>query len=409
MKYIAKISTVLILLVVLLVGVSAFLINKPQPEKIDTVFINEVYNGILKGEYINGKYDYTYIDFAGKVLYESKQTADMSYAERMNNALKNGYAVKEVDSNRLIFYVSNTDYFLSYRKSLNIALICIGVVFLFAVIGYCVYLYLRIIHPFDKLNSFAKNVAGGDLESTLDMSRHNNFGAFEEAFDIMRYNLAKEKKNAQKAEESKKQLMAEIGHDIKTPLMSIRAISEFNLLKNSDSDYKLILDKTNKIDRLISEIYQTALEEMGELSVCATEHNVEEIYKIIKNTDYNGYTNFKNKICDQKVIFDSFRLTQVVENILINSYKYANTEIDISAVEKEEFIDIEFKDYGSGVTESELSHIMDKFYRGEKVLESNGQGLGLYISRKLMNKMDGDLQVCNEGGFKVTIRLKKSE
>lgn len=408
MKYIARISILLVLIMSVLLGLSLVFINNEQPESIDTVFINEVYNGIMQGEFIKGKYDYTYINSQGKVLYSSVQAKQLSYAGWLNQALKNGYAVKEVGDNRIIFYTTSNDYKLQYKRNLTTIIVVCYAIILLVMVVYCIYLYYRIIHPFDRLNNFAKQVAKGDLETPLAISRFNNFGAFEEAFDIMRFNIVSEQKRAEQIEMSKKQLLAEIGHDIKTPLMSIRAISEYNLLKNDDKGYRIILDKTNKIDRLISEIYQTTLEEMGELNVLVGSHNIDEVYAIISNSDYNGYVNMKNKLKGTNVLFDGFRLAQVVENIIVNSYKYANTEIDVECFDRGDKIDIEFKDYGTGVSEEELSHIMDKFYRGEKVRESNGQGLGLYISRKLMNKMQGDLSVSNDDGLKVVISLMKT-
>lgn len=398
--------SLLIMITIIAVGVS-LTFNK-EPENIDTVFINEVYSGALRGEFIEGKYDYIFIDKEGNIIYSTfSDTKDMSYEARLNDAIKNGYVVKEVGDSRLIFLVSNEDNFNKINSYYVISLITVSFLIAVFLVVYNVYFYIKYIRPFEKLESFALEVSGGNFDKELLFNKNNNFGAFEEAFDIMRSNLKKEKERADSLEESKKTLMAEIGHDIKTPLMSIRAISELGAIKSDDERYKIIIDKTNKIESLINDIYNATLEEIGQLDIKNRVHSIEDIYSLIKDVDYNGYISIKNYEENIDVIYDSFRMTQIFENIIINSYKYADTEIDVITEKDKEYIYISFKDYGKGIEEKEKRYIMDKFYRGEKVSETNGQGLGLYISRKLIMRMGGDMSVENDNGFKVTVKIKR--
>lgn len=406
-KMILSLSVSLLIMITLIsVGV-ALTLNK-KPEIIDTVFINEVYKGALRGEFIEGKYDYIYIDKEGNIIYSTlSDEKEMSYDARLNDALKNGYAVKEVGDNRLIFLISNEDNYNIINSYYIISLITVSFLLAAFLIIYNIYFYIKYIRPFEKLESFALDVSGGNFDKELLFNKNNNFGAFEEAFDIMRSNLKKEKERADSLEESKKTLMAEIGHDIKTPLMSIRAISELGAIKSDDERYKIIIDKTNKIESLINDIYNATLEEIGQLDIISRIHSVEDIYSLIKDVDYNGYISIKNYEKDIELVYDSFRMTQIFENIIINSYKYADTEIDVVTTKDDGYVYVSFKDYGKGIEEKEKRYIMDKFYRGEKVSETNGQGLGLYISRKLIMRMGGDMFVENDNGFKVTVKIKR--
>lgn len=399
------------LLILLMVIISAVLaIQSEKIEGVDTVFINEVYNAALRGEYIEGKYDYVYIDGDGNIIYSTlSDERDMSYDSRMNEALKKGYAVKESGDKRIIFYVSNEEYLTKINGYYVVSLATISLLLVAFLIVYNVIFYIRNIRPFKKLEKFALNVSEGNFNKELLFNKNNNFGAFEEAFDIMRSNLKRERERADIAEESKKNLMAEIGHDIKTPLMSIRAISEIGLIKSGDERYRIIIDKTNNIESLVNDIYNATLEEIGELDIKVKRHSASDIYDIIKEVDHNGYVSVKNHESDKYVLYDSFRLTQIFENIIINSYKYADTEIDVITKSDEEYVYIIFKDYGKGIEEKEKRYIMEKFYRGEKVSETNGQGLGLYISRKLIMRMGGDIYVENDNGFKVTVKIKRCE
>ena len=399
------------LLILLMVIISAVLaIQSEKIEGVDTVFINEVYNAALRGEYVEGKYDYVYIDGDGNIIYSTlSDERDMSYDSRMNEALKKGYAVKESGDKRIIFYVSNEEYLTKINGYYIVSLATISLLLEAFLIVYNVIFYIRNIRPFKKLEKFALNVSEGNFNKELLFNKNNNFGAFEEAFDIMRSNLKRERERADIAEESKKNLMAEIGHDIKTPLMSIRAISEMGLIKSGDERYRIIIEKTNNIESLVNDIYNATLEEIGELDIKVKRHSASDIYDIIKEVDHNGYVSVKNHESDKYVLYDSFRLTQIFENIIINSYKYADTEIDVITKSDEEYVYIIFKDYGKGIEEKEKRYIMEKFYRGEKVSETNGQGLGLYILRKLIMRMGGDIYVENDNGFKVTVKIKRCE
>jgi len=107
---------------------------------------------------------------------------------------------------------------------------------------------------------------------------------------------------------------------------------------------------------------------------------------------------------------DRSRLSQVVANIISNSYKYAGTPIDVRFAFAGDFLTVTFADQGGGVPEEELEQITQKYYRGrENAAGKEGSGLGLYISRILMEKMQGELSCsCPEGGFAVTLSLPLS-
>ena len=99
-------------------------------------------------------------------------------------------------------------------------------------------------------------------------------------------------------------------------------------------------------------------------------------------------------------------MRQVFDNIISNSYKYAGTDIDVSAYFSGPFLAVEVRDTGPGVAPGDLPLVFGKFYRGGNAAGKSGSGLGLYISKHLMNKMGGDIR-CeqNRDGFTVKILL----
>ena len=97
---------------------------------------------------------------------------------------------------------------------------------------------------------------------------------------------------------------------------------------------------------------------------------------------------------------------QVFDNIIFNSYKYADTEIEVSAEIEENHLVIRIADFGGGVPKDELPLIMQKFKRGGNSTGKSGSGLGLYISAQLIEKMGGNLACYNtEKGFCTELRI----
>ena len=108
---------------------------------------------------------------------------------------------------------------------------------------------------------------------------------------------------------------------------------------------------------------------------------------------------------------DRKRMTQVIGNILSNAYKYANTSINVDFRLSEGFLEMCIQDHGPGVPAEELELITNKFYRGKAWAESStdGNGLGLYIAKMLMKKMDGDLVAESSGdGLAITLVIPLS-
>ncbi len=111
------------------------------------------------------------------------------------------------------------------------------------------------------------------------------------------------------------------------------------------------------------------------------------------------------------MITDSRRMSQIVANILSNSYKYAGTAIEVKYQINGGYLQMDIRDFGPGVPMEELPLVTNKFYRGkaEKIILQEGSGLGLYISQSLMEEMKGELICMNEQpGFLVRLLIPLS-
>jgi signal transduction histidine kinase len=296
------------------------------------------------------------------------------------------------------------DNFLQIFMCLIILLFVITVIFI------CLYFENRIMTPFRRLQKFAHLIAAGNLDMPLEMDKSNIFGAFTESFDLMREELRIARENENKANKSKKELVASLVHDITTPVASVKSALDILRLKISEESDIKTLDSANKkleqIDTLMTDIFHSTLKELQELKVTVCEIQSSEIRGFIEQADYEKRVK-QFMIPDCILLADSLRLQQVFDNIIKNSYKYADTDISINTFFEEEYLYIEIKDFGSGVPEKELPLLTGKYYRGENTDKTDGYGLGLYLSKYFMEQMAGGLYPENhENGFMVIVMLR---
>ena len=311
---------------------------------------------------------------------------------------------------KIIFYNDSVDLINHNQIRVFAVVAVVLTVFTVIIISYLLYLQRVILHPFKKLELFAKSVAAGNLDLPLEMDKQQIFGAFTESFDLMREELHKARENERIANQSKKELVAQLSHDIKTPIASIKAVSELMyVLADSEKEktqLTTINAKAEQINGLITEMFHATLEELKALTVDVKEVTSSNLVEILKRVDYQGLLQ-PFTIPAGLIMVDLLRIEQVFDNIIANAYKYAKTEIAINSYFQTDFLVIEILDFGKGVAAVELPLLMQKFYRAKDVTEEKGYGLGLYTASYLVTEMGGMLEVDNhEGGFVVRVLLR---
>ncbi len=351
--------------------------------------------------------DFVAIDSYGAVVYRTRSglsegiNAAVSHSDTILDIKLNGKAVGKI----IIF---NNSVNLRSDRNKTAAVFGIFLICQCAVcIVYSIYLNRRIIKPFNKLKGFAERIAEGNLDIPLEMDRGNLFGAFTESFDIMRSELKKARIAEARANASKKELVAKLSHDIRTPTASIKAVSELGAATASDEkarrNYTQIILKADQINALVSNLFSATLEELQHLTVSPADMPSTELYGMLKSADYFQRSEI-SEIPERLLYADKLRLQQVFDNIFINSYKYANTKINVKIYSENNFLVVELEDYGGGVNAEELPTLKEKFKRGKNSEKIEGAGLGLYISDAFMREMGGDLKIENgENGLKITV------
>jgi len=274
------------------------------------------------------------------------------------------------------------------------------------------YFYIR---PFNKLSDFAASVSKGNLNVPLNMDRHNYFGAFTESFDRMREELKLSSEREAAANRSKQELVAEISHDIKTPVATIKATCEVMEIKYKEDDIQekvsVIKSKATSVEHLIDNMFRATLDDLDELKVTPREESSLIIEDMLAGLRFYGTVEQKGSVPECLILVDKLRLEQVIDNIAGNSFKYAGTTLEVEYKSDPDNIHVILSDRGPGVPEKELAMLTTKFYRGSEAAGSgkDGSGLGLYLASRFMEKMCGGLELRNRegGGFTAEIVIKK--
>lgn len=290
-----------------------------------------------------------------------------------------------------------------------IGCICAG--FVLIIFGY---LYFAVLRPFDRLKAFAVNISRGDFDVPLDYDRTNYFGEFTWAFDSMRREITKARACEREAVENNKTVIATLSHDIKTPIASIRAYSE-GLGANMDTSpekrqryVSVIMRKCDEVSKLTDDLFLHTLSNLDMLKTAPEQFELCGFMSEIL-ADISAERNdilFQNSGLSVLVNADKNRLSQITENLINNSRKYAKTDIEISITRENDYVLLIFRDSGGGIPDGDMPFIFDKFYRGKNCGNEQGSGLGLYIVKYLAEKMDAEISLCNrEGGLEAIIKF----
>ena len=358
--------------------------------------------------------DYTLIDNDGNVVF---MTAD-GLSETVMEAVSNSDSVLDVEYGgekvgKMIIHNSTSAVLKRYKTQLVAGITGISLFQLLVIVGYYFYLKRTIITPFNKLSDFAVRVAGGNLDIPLNMDQGHIFGGFTEAFDMMRVELKKARQAEKEANDAKKEMVAKLSHDLKTPVASIKSSSEIGYEISKDEKTKhyfnLINEKSDQVTTLVANLFNSSVNDITEIAVTPMEYGSDILEPIIKNSDYlNKAGSFT--VPEARIFVDKLRIQQVFDNLFMNSYKYADTDIEVSCELVDDYLKVSIRDKGPGVAENELPLLREKYKRGSNCEGKDGAGLGLYLTDYFIRQMDGKLDIINaHPGLNVSVFIRTIE
>ena len=227
-------------------------------------------------------------------------------------------------------------------------------------------------------------------------------------------------KNVESQQQNERRIIASISHDIKTPLSAIKLYSKAlskGLYTGTEKQLEIaesINAKADEIESYVSDIITASREDFLSLEVTIGEFYLSELVNKIRVYYAEKMmlikTIFKvNEYTDCLISGNIDRSVEVIQNIIENTIKYGDGEsVEISFSEEDGCILITVRNSGCTLPDTDLPHIFDSFWRGENAKNKKGSGLGLYISRQLMHKMNGEIfaEIMN-GNMYITVVFEK--
>ncbi len=392
------------LMLMLIINLAAYRIVSTNTGKYYKVEINRIAGRINNGEAVETIDTSAYKAVCAVSVFD----AGKKYA--------NEYEVKQIGA-ELYCFEYREDRLRSLFPVLNLML---GVI-VAATVVLLVYLDRKMIAPFAKMNKLPAELAKGNLSMPLKQEKSKYFGKFLWGMDMLRETLEDDKKRELELQKEKKTLILSLSHDIKTPLSAIDLYAKtlkrnmYESQAERDAALEGIENNVVKIKSYVNEIATASREDFLALEVKNSEVYLSRVIERIKlfysEKMKNLHIRFTVEEMEECLIFgDEERIIEVIQNVVENAIKYGDKDkIAISVSEEENCKLLTVMNSGYPPAKEELPNLFDSFYRGSNCGNESGSGLGLYICKQLMQKMDGDIfAAAGEGSFSITLVLRKA-
>ena len=274
------------------------------------------------------------------------------------------------------------------------------------------FVFKKIEQPLALLSDGVKQISDSNLDFRIEYTENNEFRPVCEAFNLMADELRESLKVVQKNEQNRKELIAGISHDLRSPLTSIKAFTEGlidGVAKTPEAQEKYlrtIKQKTEEINHIVSQLFLYSKMDIGsyptypELLDIGKEINE---YVAASQDEYNEKglsTKIISTTTGVNIYADPLQLRSIFANILDNSVKYKDKKTvtaKITCVNSDDTVSIIFEDNGPGVPEDALPHLFKIFYRTDPSRNNpkQGSGLGLAIIHKAIELMGGGIKAEN--------------
>ena len=226
----------------------------------------------------------------------------------------------------------------------------------------------------------------------------------------------------QKIDAMQKEFVANVSHELKTPLTSIKSYAETLLSGNVDDEktaiefLQVIESETDRMSDLVKDLLQLSSLDMKRTVLNFKKHSIPDLIngaveKVIVAADEKNHIITKKIVYNGKAVFDFEKIQRVLINLLMNAVKYTDPggEIIISSLKDQSNIQIVVEDNGMGIPEKDLPRIFDRFYRVDKARsrKMGGTGLGLAIAKEIVRAHSGDIRINSaaEKGTEVVIEI----
>ncbi|MGN0632953.1 MAG: ATP-binding protein, partial [Oscillospiraceae bacterium] len=274
----------------------------------------------------------------------------------------------------------------------------------------------RISRPIEQLTETAQKFGEGDYEVDFKTEGYREIEELSVVLDEARNEV-------KKVSDLKKDLIANISHDLRTPLTMVKAYGEMIRDLSGDDPVKrekhcqIIIDEADRLSNLVNSILELSKLESSNLELSRSDYSVhKQVEEVLKRytllIEENGYDIAFIPDEDRMINADCEKMAQVLYNFINNAINYSGEQkvIRIKQINKPGVVRIEVSDNGMGIPKDKLSEVFDRYYRGGKVKrETVGTGLGLSICKEILKLHEFAFGVMSEEGKGSTFWFEAAE
>lgn len=392
----------------------------------------------------------------GKELYynvqhNEEEGAEPLYDKEKENGTLNGYIIENVTLLVTRQSIDGRAYDLYFASSVDeksifgmdrgmfesfiIAFLVVGIFSIMIILMLSQLMTKKLIKmimkPVNMLGDAAGRIIEGDLDTAIDYMDADEFQPVCKSFDLMQLHLKEQMEKNLAYEKARTEMVSGISHDLRTPLTSIKGYIKGMLDGIAGTEEKrqeylsVAYKKACDMEKLLAKLFYFSKLETGNMPFYFQEVPM-QIYmedyvaeKEVEMQTKGGQIRGKfDALAGVKCKIDREQMQRVFDNLVENSCKYAcpkeQLEICVEAFwnpDRSDQIRLVFSDNGQGMEPEKLKHVFEQFYRGDEARNAacDGNGLGLYVCRYIIEKHGGTVRADGNEGFVVEITLPVSE
>jgi signal transduction histidine kinase len=270
------------------------------------------------------------------------------------------------------------------------------------------------------LEDAARRLGEGDLTVRAPAIGGDEVAAVAEAFNRMAGDLAVRQAQLVEADRARRQLLADVSHELMTPLTAIRGYAETLALpqflpesKEGRRAVKVIQEEGERIERLVGDLLDLARFEAGGISLAQENVDVDEVFERVaerhaKSAHDKGVAIVIEPHDDVRMVADPHRLEQAVQNLAANALRHTppGGAVRLGARREDGVVKITVSDTGLGIPPEHLPHVFDRFYKADQArTQSGGSGLGLSIVKAIIERHGGTVAVRSRQGVETVFEI----
>jgi two-component system, OmpR family, sensor histidine kinase BaeS len=281
----------------------------------------------------------------------------------------------------------------------------------------------RLVRPLDHLAAATTRMTGGDYSVRVDISAPNELRRLANTFNEMAASLESDVSELHRQEKLRRDLVANISHELATPLTAIQGYTEaladgvIHDPAGREESTRMIAREAARLRRLVDQLRQVSLFEAGaerlDYSPLQLQSVVADTLEVLAPALERKQVTVRNEISAElpDINADSDRLIEILLNLFDNAMCHTpeGGQIRVKAFQDGRFVRVSISDTGTGITADDREHIFDRFYRvdASRSKETGGTGLGLSIVRALVEAHGGTIQAgsAQDGGAEFTFTL----